>query len=157
MNEEFGDEKVDLVNVKTGNNLGEYSLKKFWEGYGTVSKRIKDEKGQPAVVRLSGWPGTFGDEFKETLPDRSAEFLGMLPVPCYTGRAAPLNLAASPPDTFARAEVGPRAFITYGKIFLMFLGCAFSSNIFHGQIAQIHMDHLSRLENQKCSPRKVDK
>ena len=117
LNEEFGDEKVDLVNVKTGNNLGEYSLKKFWEGYGTVSKRIKDEKGQPAVVRLSGWPGTFGDEFKETLPDRSAEFLGMLPVPCYTGRAAPLNLAASPPDTFARAEVGPRAFITYGKFF----------------------------------------
>lgn len=91
-------------------------MKKFWEGYGTVSKRIKDEKGQPAVVRLSGWPGTFGDEFKETLPDRSAEFLGMLPVPCYTGRAAPLNLAASPPDTFARAEVGPRAFITYGDV-----------------------------------------
>lgn len=42
--------------------------------------------------------------------------MAKLPVPCYTGRAAPLNLAASLPDTFARAEVGPRALITYGDI-----------------------------------------
>ena len=115
MNDDFGDEKVELIDVKSGNSLGEHPLKKFWDGYSTVLKRLKDEKGQPAVARLAGWPGSFGDEFKETLPNRSSEFLGMLPVPCYTGRAAPLNLAASLPDTFARAEVGPRAHITYGK------------------------------------------
>ena len=90
-------------------------MKKFCEGYSIISKRIKNEKGQPAVVRASGWPSDVGDEFKEMLPERSSEFLGALPVPCYTGRAAPLNLAASLPDTFARAEVGPRAFMTYGK------------------------------------------
>ena len=29
---------------------------------------------------------------------------------------------------------------------------AFSSNFFHGQIAQIYIDHLSGYENEKCSP-----
>ena len=33
--------------------------------------------------------------------------------------------------------------------------CAFSSNLFHGQIAQIYIDHLSGPENKKCSPWKV--
>ena len=30
--------------------------------------------------------------------------------------------------------------------------CAFSSNLFHGQIAQIFIDQLSDPENKKCSP-----
>ena len=30
--------------------------------------------------------------------------------------------------------------------------CAFSSNLFHGQISQIYIDHLSGPENKKCSP-----
>ena len=33
--------------------------------------------------------------------------------------------------------------------------CAFSSNLFHGQIAQTYIDHLSGPENKKCSPWKV--
>ena len=33
--------------------------------------------------------------------------------------------------------------------------CAFSSNLFHGQIAQIYIDQLSDPENKKCSPWKV--
>jgi len=114
LNEEFVDETAEFINVKTNESLGEHSLKKFWDGFGCISKRLKDEKGQPAVIRLSGWPGNFGEEFKETLPNRSSEFLRTLPMTCYTGRSAPLNLAASLPDTFARAEVGPRAIITYG-------------------------------------------
>ena len=117
LNDEFGDEKSDFVNVNSGESLGFHPMKKFWDGYSFVNKRnIKDDKGDLAILRLSGWPSTYGDEFKEVLPARSAEFLRMLPVPCYTGRAGPLNLAASLPDTFARAEVGPRAVITYGDI-----------------------------------------
>ena len=30
--------------------------------------------------------------------------------------------------------------------------CAFSPNLFHGQIAQIYIDQLSDPENKKCSP-----
>ena len=30
--------------------------------------------------------------------------------------------------------------------------CAFSSNLFHGYIAQIYIDQLSDPENKKCSP-----
>ena len=116
LNEEFGDAKAEIYDVQFEESLGEHNLKKFWDGYSTVVKRIKNQTGQPAVVKLASWPGAYGDEFKETLPSRSSEFLSKLPVPCYTGRAAPLNLAASLPDTFARAEVGPRALITYGDI-----------------------------------------
>ena len=30
--------------------------------------------------------------------------------------------------------------------------CPFLSNLFHGQIAQIYINHLSGYENEKCSP-----
>ena len=33
--------------------------------------------------------------------------------------------------------------------------CAFSSNLFHGQVAQIHIDQLSDPKSKKCSPWKV--
>ena len=33
--------------------------------------------------------------------------------------------------------------------------CAFSSNLFHGQITQKHIDQMSSPENKKCSPVKV--
>ena len=33
--------------------------------------------------------------------------------------------------------------------------CAFSSNLFHRQIAQIYIDHLNGPENKKCRPWKV--
>ena len=33
--------------------------------------------------------------------------------------------------------------------------CAFSSNLFHGHLAQIYIDQLSDPENKKCSPWKV--
>merc|ERR1719412_2237221 len=58
LNDDFGDEQVELIDVKTGNSLGEQSLKRFLDGYNTVLKRVKDENGQPAIARLSGWPGT---------------------------------------------------------------------------------------------------
>ena len=57
-----------MIDVKTGNSLGEHSLKRFLDGYNTVLKRLKDENGQPAVARVSGWPGASGDEFKDILP-----------------------------------------------------------------------------------------
>ena len=41
------------------------------------------------------------------------------------------------------------------KIVLIYSSCAFSSNLYHGQIAQIYIDHLSGHENKKCSPWKV--
>ena len=116
LSEEFGEEKADIFDYQYEESLGSHSLRKFWDGYGTVVKRIKNRTGGPALVKLSSWPSAFGEDFKGTLPERSSEFLSQLPVPCYTGRAAPLNLAASLPDTFASAEVGPRAIITYGDI-----------------------------------------
>jgi hypothetical protein len=33
--------------------------------------------------------------------------------------------------------------------------CAFSSNLFHSQIVQKHIDQMSPPENKKCSPGKV--
>ena len=39
--------------------------------------------------------------------------------------------------------------------FITFSHCAFSSNLFHGQIAQIYIDQLRDPENKKCSPWKV--
>ena len=42
-----------------------------------------------------------------------------------------------------------------GKIYQLCSHCAFSSNLFHGYLAQILINQLSDPENKKCSPWKV--
>lgn len=56
---DFGDIKNDLVNCLTGNTVPNQPMKKFWEGFERLTKRLKDEKGQPMLLKLKvlldGW------------------------------------------------------------------------------------------------------
>jgi [histone H3]-dimethyl-L-lysine9 demethylase len=88
---EFGGVTVELTNVQTGDVLaGSHTLKKFWDGFSNVSKRLRDDDGEPALLRLKDWPspGNSGEEFSETLPTHSANILSGLPLPAYTDRGA---------------------------------------------------------------------
>jgi lysine-specific demethylase 3 len=119
LSSEFGNVAVELTNIQTGDNLsGNYTLKKFWEGFSNVSKRLRDEDGEPALLKLKDWPspGNSGEEFSETLPGHSANILAGLPLPAYTDRglAGMFNLAANLPDVFVRPDLGPRSYISYG-------------------------------------------
>ena len=119
LSSEFGSVAVELLNVQTGDVLaGSHTLKKFWEGFSNVSKRLRDADGEPALLKLKDWPspGNSGEEFSETLPNHSANILSALPLPAYTdrGEAGTFNLAANLPDVFVRPDLGPRSYISYG-------------------------------------------
>ena len=49
---DFGDEKNDLVNCLTGNLVPNQPMRKFWEGFERLTKRLKDDKGQPMLLKL---------------------------------------------------------------------------------------------------------
>ena len=119
LSSEFSSVTVDLTNVQTGDVLsGNHTLKKFWDGFSNVSKRLRDEDGEPAVLKLKDWPspGNSGEEFSETLPNHSANILSGLPLPADTdrGEAGIFNLAANLPEEFVRPDLGPRSYISYG-------------------------------------------
>ena len=49
---DFGDEKNDLINCLTNNLVPYQPMKKFWDGFERLTKRLKDEKGQPMLLKL---------------------------------------------------------------------------------------------------------
>lgn len=49
---DFGDVKNDLVNCLTGNIVPNQPMRKFWEGFERLTKRLKDDKGQPMLLKL---------------------------------------------------------------------------------------------------------
>lgn len=49
---DFGDIKNDLINCLTGNTVPNQPMKKFWEGFERLTKRLKDDKGQPMLLKL---------------------------------------------------------------------------------------------------------
>jgi [histone H3]-dimethyl-L-lysine9 demethylase len=65
---EFGEEKFDLINCISGTLLPNQPLKKFWDGFDNISMRLKDEKGNPMLLKLKDWPP--GEDFSEVLPSR---------------------------------------------------------------------------------------
>jgi len=93
-------------------------LKKFWEGFSNISKRLRDEDGEPAILKLSDWPvkGRSGEEFTESLPQHTADLILNLPMKTYTDRGewGKYNLASNLPELFVRPDLGPRTQISYG-------------------------------------------
>ncbi|XP_033207104.1 probable JmjC domain-containing histone demethylation protein 2C isoform X3 [Belonocnema kinseyi] len=110
---DFGDEKNDLVNCMTGNLVPNQPMRKFWEGFENFSKRLKDERGQPMLLKLKDWPP--GEDFAELLPSRYADLMKALPLSEYTHRTGRLNLASRLPDCFVRPDLGPKMYNAYGS------------------------------------------
>ncbi len=79
----------------------------------------KDEQGQSkkkdasVALKICDWPPG-GDEFGEVLPDHARDLAANLPLPRYTSRRSPLNMAACLPDVFVRSDLGPRPCFVQG-------------------------------------------
>ncbi|XP_023311015.1 probable JmjC domain-containing histone demethylation protein 2C isoform X3 [Anoplophora glabripennis] len=110
---DFGDEKNDLVNCMTGNLVPNQPMRKFWEGFDHFSKRLKDDRGQPMLLKLKDWPP--GEDFAEMLPSRYSDLMKVLPLSEYTHRTGRLNLASRLPDCFVRPDLGPKMYNAYGS------------------------------------------
>lgn len=110
---DFGDEKNDLVNCMTGNLVPNQPMRKFWEGFEYYSKRLKDERGNPMLLKLKDWPP--GEDFAELLPSRFTDLMKVLPLSEYTHRNGRLNLASRLPNCFVRPDLGPKMYNAYGS------------------------------------------
>lgn len=108
---DFGDYKNDLVDCITGKVVGNHQMKKFWDGFSSVSKRIRDENGEPMILKLKDWPPT--DDFAQTLPSRFQDLMAALPLPDYTLREGKHNLVTRLPAEFMRPDLGPKMYIAY--------------------------------------------
>lgn len=112
-NKNFGDAKNDLINCKTGSVLSKQPMKKFWDGFENMSKRLKDEDGDSMFLKLKDWPP--GDDFSDLLPEHYFNLVECLPLPEYTKRNGVLNLAARLPECFVRPDLGPKMYNAYGS------------------------------------------
>uniref|UniRef100_A0A1Y1LQ77 [histone H3]-dimethyl-L-lysine(9) demethylase n=2 Tax=Photinus pyralis TaxID=7054 RepID=A0A1Y1LQ77_PHOPY len=110
---DFGDEKNDLINCMNGNLVPNQPMRKFWEGFDHFSKRLKDERGNPMLLKLKDWPP--GEDFAEMLPSRFNDLMKVLPLSEYTHRSGKLNLASRLPDCFVRPDLGPKMYNAYGS------------------------------------------
>lgn len=110
---DFGEEKNDLVNCISGNLVPNQPMRKFWEGFEHFSKRLKDDKGNPMLLKLKDWPP--GDDFAELMPPRYDNLMKALPLAEYTHRTGRLNLAGRLPSCFVKPDLGPKMYNAYGS------------------------------------------
>ncbi|KAJ4435833.1 hypothetical protein ANN_18452 [Periplaneta americana] len=110
---DFGEDKNDLINCMTGNLVPNQPMRKFWEGFEHFSRRLKDDRGNPMLLKLKDWPP--GEDFAEMLPSRFSDLMRVLPLAEYTHRTGRLNLASRLPDCFVRPDLGPKMYNAYGS------------------------------------------
>lgn len=110
---DFGEDANDLVNCMTGTLVPNQPMKRFWDGFDYVQKRIKDEKGNPMLLKLKDWPP--GEDFAEILPTRFNDLMRCLPLGDYTKRDGKYNLASRLPSIFVKPDLGPKMYNAYGS------------------------------------------
>lgn len=110
---DFGDDKNDLVNCATGNLVPNQPMKRFWDGFDHVDRRLKDGNHQPMLLKLKDWPP--GEDFAEILPSRYLDLMKNLPLGDYTKRNGKFNLASRLPNIFVKPDLGPKMYNAYGS------------------------------------------
>lgn len=110
---DFGDHKNDLIDCITGNVISDQKMRKFWDGFENAAERLRDEKGNPMLLKLKDWPPSA--DFSETLPDRFDDLMKYLPMKDYTHRDGMFNLASRLPECFVRPDLGPKMYTAYGN------------------------------------------
>ncbi|XP_048465111.1 probable JmjC domain-containing histone demethylation protein 2C [Rhincodon typus] len=111
--EEFGDQKVDLVNCKDGSIISSTRIQDFWDGFEDLTKRIKSKNGESMLLKMKDWPS--GDDFRTMMPSRFDDVMKNLPLPEYCDPEGNLNLASRIPDFFVRPDLGPKLYGAYGQ------------------------------------------
>lgn len=110
---DFGEDANDLVNCMTGTLVPNQPMKRFWDGFDYMNKRIKDDNGIPMLLKLKDWPP--GEDFAEILPTRFKDLMKSLPLGDYTKRNGRFNLTSHLPECFVKPDLGPKMYNAYGS------------------------------------------
>ena len=109
----FGSHENDLVDCSRNVVLVGHQMRRFWEGFECVEKRLRDRHGRPMILKLKDWPPT--EDFAEMLPNWFSNLLQALPLQEYTDRTGELNLVSRLPGFFVRPDLGPKMYNAYGS------------------------------------------
>lgn len=89
-----------------------HKLHCFWDGFESVNARLKNDHGQPMIVKLKDWST---QDFSELLSSRFEDLMQALPLPDYTHRTGTLNLVSRLPEYFLRPDLGPKMYCAYSS------------------------------------------
>ncbi|XP_078269374.1 putative JmjC domain-containing histone demethylation protein 2C isoform X3 [Rhinoraja longicauda] len=112
-NEDFADQKVDLINCKDGSIVSGVRIQDFWDGFEDLTKRLKSKNGESLLLKLNDWPS--GEDFKTMMPSRYDDFMKNLPLSQYCNPEGNLNLASRLPNFFVQPDLGPKLYSVYGQ------------------------------------------
>lgn len=111
--QKFGSLENDLVDCSRNIVLVGHQMRRFWEGFECVAKRLRDPHRQPMILKLKDWPAT--EDFAKMLPSWFEDLIRALPLPEYTDRTGSLNLASRLPGFFVCPDLGPKMYNAYGS------------------------------------------
>ena len=109
----FGHLKHDIVNTRSGRVVPRVPLKRFWSGFVRLKDRMKDEQGNPMLMKLKDWPPD--NDIAAEMPEHFEDLMKSIPLKEYTLRGGRYNLAGYMPPFFARPDLGPKMYIAYGN------------------------------------------
>lgn len=110
---EFGKEMSDFINCATGKLVRNREISSFWDGFENVEKRIRDNDGNPMLLKLKDWPPD--SDFKKIMPSRFEDIMKNLPINSYTNRIGDLNIVKYLPNCFIHPDLGPKGYFAYGS------------------------------------------
>ena len=74
----FGEDKHTIVNTRTGKCIPNMPLKKFWDGFENLSKRMTDEMGRNMLLKLKDWPPD--NDFALHMPQHFDDLMKCIPL-----------------------------------------------------------------------------
>lgn len=90
--QDYGEDKADLINCINGTVVPNIKTKHFWNGFEKFEERLKDNSNAQMVLKMKDWPP--GADFAVMLPEHMADLMQALPMSDYTHRNGKLNIVS---------------------------------------------------------------
>ncbi|GLH13273.1 Uncharacterized protein GBIM_17874, partial [Gryllus bimaculatus] len=110
--QDFGDEKIPIINCRTGEIILEQPTKYFWNGFENLCKRPKDEEGLSMLLKIKQWP--LCTNFQSHLPFHMNDLLEAMPLSAYTHPNGLLNFVNYLPIGFLNVDLRTELQCAYG-------------------------------------------
>lgn len=109
----FGNKKHSLVDCKNDNTIHRVKMKYFYEGFGSIKKRLPEECEKKMVLKLKDWPTS--SDFADVMKEHFIDLMKAVPFADYTTRHGKYNLTKYLHSFFSAPDLGPKMYSAYGQ------------------------------------------
>lgn len=107
----FGNERHVMINCQNNIAINRVAMKFFWDGFGSIKKRLPRDVEEKVVLKLKDWPTS--DDFANIMKEHFDDLMNAVPLAAYTTRNGKFNLASYLPEHFSRPDLGPKMYSAY--------------------------------------------